>query len=110
MGKTITKETQVQKLVPFFMGSGQNYEDVMNVECQKQLDGTVEGDYDVTISHDNDYMFIIIPISHKNEFRRADMNGYEIPMTSTVMTDYVVYKSQNTYQAGTYNIDIDINT
>lgn len=110
MGKKITKETQVYKMVPFFMGSGQNYEDVMNVECQKQFEGTIEGDYDVIISNDGDYMFIIIPIAHKDEFRRADMNGYEIPTTSTVMTDYVVYQSQNTYQAGTYNVDIDINS
>jgi hypothetical protein len=59
-------------------------------------------------------MFIIIPVSHKGEFRRADMNGLgikiEIPMASTTYDDYIVYKSLNTYKAGTYNIDIDINS
>ena len=114
MGKRIVKETQVEKLFPFFMGSGQNYTDVTNLECQKELVGTLEGDYDVTIKHTGDYVFIIIPASHKEEFRRADMNGLgikiEIPMQATAYDDYVVYKSLNTYKAGTYNIDIDINS
>lgn len=113
-GKTITKEMQVTKSIPFFMGSGHTYTEVMNPECQKELIGTLEGDYDVTVKHDGEYMFIIIPISHKDEFRRADMNGLglkvEIPMNATEYEDYVVYKSLNTYKAGTYNIDIDINS
>ena len=114
MGKRIVKETQVEKLFPFFMGSGQNYTDATNLECQKELIGTLEGDYDVTIKHTGDYMFIIIPASHKDEFRRADMNGLglkvEIPLSAEEHEDFVVYKSLNTYKAGTYNIDIDINS
>ena len=113
-GKTIIKEAQVSKLFPFFMGGGQAYTDVMVPECQKELHGTLEGDYDIVVKNTNDYMFIIIPVSHKDEFRRADMNGLgikiEIPMASTTYDDYVVYKSLNTYKAGTYNIDIDINS
>lgn len=110
MGKTIVKEQQVYKEIPFFMGSGQNYQDAMTQDCHKELIGTLEGDYDVVIKANGDYMFIIIPISKKDEFRRADMNGYEIPLTKTEYTDYVVYKSLNTYNAGTYNVDIDINS
>ena len=113
-GKTITKESQVTKILPFFMGSGQNYQEVMVPECQKELIGTLEGDYDVTIRNTGDYMFIIIPVSHKDEFRRADMNGLglkvEIPLSAEEHEDFVVYKSLNTYKAGTYNIDIDINS
>ena len=114
MGKTIVKAVEVVKDVPFFMGSGSVYTDVMNEECRKILDGSLEGDYDVTIKHTGDYMFIIIPISHKDEFRRADMNGLalkvEIPLSAEEHEDFVVYKSLNTYKAGTYNIDIDINS
>lgn len=114
MGKTITKEQTVIKEIPFFIGSGQVYTDVMNPSCLQPLDGTLEGDYDVTIRNNGDYMFIIIPISRKDEFRRADMNGLglkvEIPLNATEHEDYVVYQSVNTYKAGTYNIDIDINS
>ena len=114
MGKIITKSQEVKKAVPFFMGSGSTYTDVMVPENIKELIGTLEGDYNLTVKNDGDYMFIIIPVSHKDEFRRADMNGLglkvEIPMASTTYDDYVVYKSLNTYKAGTYNIDIDINS
>ena len=114
LGREVVKTAQVINEVPFFMGSGNVYTDVMNEECRKELIGTLEGDYDVTIKNTGEYMFIIIPISHKDEFRRADMNGLglkvEIPMQATITPDYVVYKSLNTYKAGTYNVDIDINS
>lgn len=110
-GETYSKEKKVYKEVPFFMGSGTVYTDIINEECRKPLDGTLEGNYDITVKNTGEYIFIIIPISKKDEFRRADMNGYEIPFAApSVMQDYVVYKSLNTYQAGTYNIDIDINS
>lgn len=114
IGKVITKTKQAVVEIPFFMGSGQNYQDVMNMDCHKELIGTLEGNYDVTVKRNGDYMFIIIPISHRDEFRRADMNGLglkvEIPLNEVVYDDFVVYKSANTYKAGTYNIDIDINS
>ena len=109
-GKVITKEVRVVKEVPFFMGSGNVYTDVMNVSCQKELDGSIEGSYDVVVKNNNEYIFIIIPITSKDKYRRADMNGYEIPVTKTEMPEFVIYKSQNRYNAGTYNVDIDINS
>ena len=114
LGKVITKEVVVTKAEGFFMGSGQVYTDIMVPECAKIIEGSLEGDYDLTVKHNGDYMFIIIPVSHKDEFRRADMNGLglkvEIPLSAEEHEDFVVYKSLNTYKAGTYNIDIDINS
>lgn len=110
LGRTMTKEITAVKDIPFFIGSGTDYTDVMNAECLQELDGTLEGSYDAVVKNNGDYLYIIIPISRKDEFRRADMNGYEIPMISTETADYVVYQSLNTYQEGTYNIDIDINS
>ena len=112
MGKTITKSQEVNKAVPFFMGGGIEYTDIMNEECRKELVGSLEGEYDAAISTTGQYLFVIIPISKKEEFRRCkmDMNGFEIPIETTEMADYIVCKSLNQYQAGTYNIDIDINS
>ena len=112
LGKIITKEATVEKAEGFFMGSGQVYTDVIVLECAKTIEGSLEGDYDITVKNDGEYIFIIIPISRKEEFRRVklDMNGFEIPIEITEMTDYIVCKSLNTYKAGTYNIDIDINS
>ena len=111
VGKTIIKEQEVDIETPFFMGSGTQYQDVMNEECRKELIGTLQGDYDVTVKHNGDYIFIIIPTTRREEFRRAklDMNGFEIPIHTTERTDYIICRTVNTYQAGTYNIDIDIN-
>jgi hypothetical protein len=112
LGKIITKEATVEKAEGFFMGSGQVYNDVIVLECAKAIEGSLEGDYDLTVKNDGEYIFIIIPASRREEFRRArlDMNGFEIPIEITEMTDYIVCKSLNTYKAGTYNIDIDINS
>jgi hypothetical protein len=113
-GRTFTKQEKVTKYMPFFIGSGQAYQDIMNEDCMKDLDGTLEGSYDMTVRSTGDHIFIIIPASRKQEFRRADMNGLglkiEIPMTASEYEGFVVYKSINTYQEGTYNIDIDINS
>ena len=112
LGKTITKTSQVTKIVPFLMGSGQQYQDIIQLKYKKELIGTLEGDYDVTVENTGDFIFIIIPISRKEEFRRCklDMNGFEIPLEETETPDFIVCKSVNAYQAGTYNIDIDINS
>ncbi len=118
LGKTFTKTFTAIKEVPFFMGSGEAYTDIVNETCRKELVGTLEGDYDVTVE-DNKYIFIIIPYSKREEFRRAnmsygaDMNGFEIPLNEPVELeeqDMVVYQSVNRYEAGSYNIDININS
>lgn len=111
LGKEVIKETQAIVQAPFFMGSGQNYTDVMTPECLKEIEGSLQGDYDVTVKNTNEYIFIIIPASRREEFRRAklDMNGFEIPLTVSDIDSLIICKTLNTYQAGTYNIDIDIN-
>lgn len=112
MGQSIVKTVSVTKEIPFFIGSGNVYTDVMNSSCWRQLDGSLEGDYDLEVKNVGEKMFIIIPISKKEEFRRCtlDMNGFEIPMTVTEITDYIVCESMNTYKKGIYNIDININS
>ena len=112
LGKTITKNSTITKEVPFFMGSGSVYTDVINEDDRKVLDGTLEGEYDVTVKNNGEHLFVIIPISRTEEFRRCkmDMNGFEIPFETTETSDYIICKSLNVYTAGTYNIDIDINS
>lgn len=111
LGMVNIKEKEFVMHCPFYMGSGSTYTDVLIDANLKPLGGTLEGDYDVVVQKTNDYIFIIIPKSRKSEFRRADMNGYELPLALNYEnSDFVVYKSLNRYMEGTYNIDIDINT
>jgi hypothetical protein len=112
LGKEIVKTALVINEIPFFMGGGMQYQDIMNEECRKELEGSLEGEYDLTVKNNGEYIFIIIPASRKEEFRRAklDMNGFEIPLEETETSEYIICKTLNTYKAGTYNIDIDINS
>jgi predicted ATPase len=56
-------------------------------------------------------LVIVIEDILRDRFVRADMNGVEIQFTETTQTisgkTYKVLTSENTYQAGTYNIDIN---
>jgi hypothetical protein len=113
VGKTITKEKRVIQDDPFFIGSApENYQDVMTPENWHKINGTLEGDYNFSVENNNDHIFVIIPISRKEEYRRCkmDMNGFEIPFDVTETSDLIICKSQNTYVQGDYNLDIDINS
>ena len=97
------------------MGSGYEYTDVIVPECHKELDGSLEGEYDIEVrkrGETDEKIYVIIPISKKEEFRRCkmDMNGYEIPFNVTEEDAFIVCESLNTYKEGSYNLDIDINS
>ena len=112
IGKTIEKEAEVIKEIPFFIGSAQeDYQDVMVPANWKEIDGSLQGDYDFTVNNNGEHIFVILPISRQEEFRRCrlDMNGFEIPFDITETSELIICKSQNTYNQGEYNIDIDIN-
>lgn len=110
LGIEYTKEEYVTKYYPFFIGSGSDWEDVVNDKYARNLNhGKLRGSYNINIEHDGDYMFIIIPSSREHEIVRFDMNGYEIPIDVINNTKYTVYKSANTYRRGLFNIDITTN-
>ena len=118
LGRVIEKTQTIINEIPFFMGGGAGYQEIVTEEYRKELVGTLEGDYDLVVKEDGQHMFIIIPASKKGDFRRAnmktpDMGGFEIPLDLIFENqDYVVYKSkaEQGYLAGTYNIDININS
>jgi hypothetical protein len=110
LNNDIVKVRTINDYVPFYVGAGSSYKDVMRAEFHKPIIATLEGNHNVVIEHNGDRIYIIIPLYKENEFRRADMNGFEIPFSKTIMGDYIVYTSINTYTMGTYNIDISINS
>ena len=93
-----------------WIGAGNNYQSVMTDSHIAQLRQHMRGEVDVIASNGN-RIYIIIDESLADGFIRADMNGVEIAFTqSTVTIDnkrYKVFASEETYQAGTYNIDIN---
>ena len=90
----------------FWMGAGTNYSDIMNTNNLIQIG--VKNNYNVNFSS-GDHLFIII--GENVSFNRADMNGIEIPFIKETVTidekTYYVFTSENTYEGGTYNIDLN---
>lgn len=94
----------------FFMGAGDDYTDVLGSACMKPVNKSMKISTNVTCE-DGDNVILVILNSFRSNFLRADMNGFEIPFTeSTETVDgnlYNILVSENTYQAGTYNIEIN---
>jgi hypothetical protein len=70
----------------------------------------MRGAHDVEVG-DGEHIIIVLGDSLAPGFIRADINGVEIAFDETsVVVDEKIYKvltSENTYQEGTYNIDIN---
>lgn len=109
-GMKYTAEKTIEYIRAFYVGAGSTFTDVIKDENMVSLDDSFRASCDVTFK-DNDHLFIIMDSSLRGQFIRADMNSFEIPFTeSTEVVDnieYSVFTSNNTYRAGTYNIDIN---
>jgi hypothetical protein len=94
----------------FWIGGGSNAASIINPENAKSVVGTIAGSFDVTLAQGDNLVIVLTP-DLAEQFVRADMNGIEIPFTqssfSVLGKEYVAYISDNTYDAGDYNIDIN---
>ena len=94
----------------FYMGAGSGYASVFNSTHMIPVTESMETSADVTCEN-GDKIILVIAGTFRDYFHRADMNGIEIQFTETAQTigdaEYKVLTSVNTYQAGTYNIDIN---
>lgn len=109
MGKEYTDVKVINKLFPFFIGSGVIWQDAETVENAQPFRGHLSGSYDVTVHNDNDKIYVIIPKRLAYQMIRVDMNGFEVPMSTHEDGEKLIYESTNTYIAGRYNIDIICN-
>jgi hypothetical protein len=111
LGIEYTKEVSVSHYSSFWLGAGSSYEDVMVDSNLRQLNEGMVGSYDVEISSSGQHIILVLGESLASDFVRADMNGFEIPMTETTQIvdgiTYKVFTSDNIYALGTYNIDIN---
>lgn len=110
MGIEYTKEKAVTHYNSFWLGCGASYADIMDVEHVIPIANGMRGAYDVQAA-ENDRIIVVVGESLKKGFIRADINGAEIPFIESDITldgvQYHVYTSENTYVAGTYNVDIN---
>ena len=98
-----------------FAGNFDSFEQVLeyasnHLEFSVPVTEELRENRDITCQ-DNDKIIILMGKSLEDKFIRADLNGLEIPFEREVISlegeEYIVLTSTNTYNAGTYNIDIN---
>ena len=119
-GVLYRKVERVEEKNFFWIGSAgyssSSYSSIVNSESTAHtIEDRMGGNYDITFTEDS-YLYVIQRQGHV-EFQRADMNGIEIEMesfddnlfatTDGIGIDVTVFRSLNTFKAGTYNIDIN---
>ena len=105
LGVVYERKVTITHYSPFWVGAGSNYSSVMTTENLRNIGGN----YNITFTAGQNLIIVVEDIL-RDRFVRADMNGVEIQFTETTQTSGKTYKvltSENTYQAGTYNIDIN---
>lgn len=94
----------------FWLGAGSTYTDVMKNSNLRPIANGMRGAYNIDVAS-GQKIIIVLGESLREGFIRADINGVEIAFVETTQTvngnTYKVLTSENTYQAGTYNIDIN---
>lgn len=106
LGKLYTYEKTVTMASDFFIGAGSTYEDVYDLQYSRPYDGNPTGSYTVEVT-EGQRIIIILPTADVSKIEQIEMNDFNIPMDTTTFGIYTVYTSLNTYQAGTYTIDIN---
>ena len=104
---------EVLQAIPFYVGAGITYTDVIDDEdCKYDGVGDIARSYQITAESNDDYFYIIY--RSDRILGRVTMNGFDIPMDSLSLItinniSYFVYVSSNKYAAGTYFINIGNN-
>lgn len=108
LGVVYERKVTITHYSPFWVGAGSTYSSVMTMANIRNIGGN----YNITFAAGQNLIIVVEDIL-RDRFVRADMNGVEIQFTETTQTisgsgkTYKVLTSENTYQAGTYNIDIN---
>ena len=110
LGVEYTEQKVITHYGSFWMGGGSVASDVMIFNNLRSVANNLRGNYNITLT-EGQKIIIVVGNTLRENFVRADMNGIEIQFVESTVTvngnTYKVLTSQNTYQAGTYNIDIN---
>lgn len=110
MGIEYTRQQIVTHYNSFWLGAGDTYQDIMDVEHVIPITEGLRGSHDVDVP-EGKHIIIIMGDTFRSEFMRADISFAEILFNEFTVTvdgkNYSVLVSQDTYQAGTYNVFIN---
>lgn len=110
LGVEYQKQAIITHYSSFWLGAGSTHSDVMKNSNLRPITNGMRGAYNIDLTS-GQKIIIVLGESLRQGFIRADINGVEIAFVETTVTvdgnTYKVLTSENTYQAGTYNIDIN---
>lgn len=110
LGVPYSKQAIITHYSSFWLGAGSTHSDVMKNSNLRPITNGMRGAYNIDLTS-GQKIIIVLGTSLRQGFIRADINGVEIAFVETTVTvdgnTYKVLTSENTYQAGTYNIDIN---
>lgn len=105
-GKFSIQTKTIKYYPPFFVGSGNIYEDIVKEENIVNYRNNPSGTYSVNCS-EGDYIFVIVGKYIDKLIDTININSSD-NMTKEEECSYVVYKSENTYSAGNQEININV--
>ena len=104
---SITKTASVSVYVvnPIYIGAASTYTTVVADTYKQTARTSVAGTYTVTVNTSGDYVFFVVP--SQMTINKVTLSGFDFPLLSadtSSKTGYKIYKSANTYKAGTLTL------
>ncbi len=104
---SITKTASVSVYVvnPVYIGAASTYTAVIADTYRQSARTSVAGTYNVTVNTSGDYVFFVVP--SQMTINKVTLSGFDFPLNAadtSSKTGYKIYKSANTYKAGTMTL------
>lgn len=100
-----TASVSISVVNPMYVGAGAAYADVVNDSHKQSARTSASGTFNVTVASDGQYVFFVVPSSMT--INKVTLSGFDFPLLAadtTSKSGYKIYKSANTYKAGTLTL------
>lgn len=100
-----TASVSISVVNPMYVGAGAAYADVVVEGCKQSARTSASGTYNVTVASNGQYVFFVVPSSMT--INKVTLSGFDFPLLAadtTSKSGYKIYKSANTYKAGTLTL------
>lgn len=102
---TKTASVSISVVNPMYVGAGAAYADVVTDDCKQSARTSASGTFNVTVASDGQYVFFVVPSSMT--INKVTLSGFDFPLNAadtSSKSGYKIYKSANTYKAGTLTL------
>lgn len=100
-----TASVSISVVNPMYVGAGAAYADVVVADRKQSARTSASGTYNVTVASNGQYVFFVVPNSMT--INKVTLSGFDFPLLAadtTSKSGYKIYKSANTYKAGTLTL------